>query len=329
MLKISQLLTRAKLLNKTIVFPEGTSDRVLNAVSIILKKKIAKVILIGTPRDIMSHNYNVHGAIIMEPHASPLHAELANVLYEKRKAKGMTQDKAKELVMTPFYFATMLVECGYADGMVGGVETSTADCLRPALQVIKAREGITTISSCVMFVGTDKLGYGQNNVLFTADCALNISPSPEQIKDITLATVDTARKIANIEPKVALLSFSTNGSGGDDDKVIATQEALKIISFTNPNFEYDGEMQLDCALTPNVAKIKFPQSKVAGKANILIFPDLQSGNIGYKLIERFSSLQAVGQICQGFRKPINDMSRGCRVEDIVVMTAITILQSQN
>lgn len=329
MLKISQLLNRAKVLNRTIVFPEGLSDRVLEAVSIILKKNMAKVILVGTPRDILAKGHKVHGATIMEPHSSPLHAELANVLFEKRKAKGMTIDKAKELVMTPFYFATMLVECGYADGMVGGVETSTADCLRPALQIIKAREGISTISSCVMFVGTDRLGYGDNNVLLTADCALNISPSSEQIKDITYATVDTARKLANIEPKVALLSFSSNGSGGDDDKVKATKEALKILSESKPDFDYDGEMQLDCALVPSVAKTKFPQSKVAGKANILIFPDLQSGNIGYKLIERFSSLQAVGQICQGFRKPINDMSRGCNVEDIVVMTAITILQSQN
>lgn len=329
MLKVKDILLRAKKLGKAIALAEGDSDRVLRATEILLKRHVCKVILVGNPDIIMSKGYKIKGAVIMDPATSSLREELATALYEKRKNKGMTNAQANETVLDRIYFATMLVECGYADGLVSGVETSTADSLRPALQIIKTADGIKTVSSCVMFVGTKKLGIGENNVIFTADCALNISPDREQLADITYATVDTARKIAMIEPKVAMLSFSTKGSGGNDPKVIAMQEAYDTVLSRKPNFDVDGELQLDAAIVDSVAKKKAPDSKVAGHANVLIFPDLQSGNIGYKLIERFGGLKAIGQICQGFRKPVNDMSRGCGVEDIVTMTAITILQTNN
>lgn len=327
--KVKDLVKRAAALNKTIIFPEGTSDRVLRAAEIISSKHLAKVILVGKPNTIMYKEYKVKNATIMDPEDCPLSDELANALYQKRKAKGMTLEQAKQKVKDPFYFSTLMVECGYADGMLGGVETSTADCLRPGLQVIKGGDGINTISSCVMFVGTNSLQLGENNVIFTADCALNIAPTAEQLKDITLATAKTAKTLANIKPKVALLSFSTKGSGGDDVNVLKVQEAVKLLESADIDFDIDGELQLDAALVPSVAKLKAPQSKIQGKANILMFPDLQSGNIGYKLIERFTKLQAVGQIMQGFRKPINDMSRGCSVNDIIVMAAITAIQSNN
>ncbi len=223
----------------------------------------------------------------------------------------------------------MLVECGYADGMLGGVENSTSDCLRPALQIIKGKKGISTVSSCVMFVGTKKLVLGENNVLFTADCALNISPDPSQLCDIALATVQTAKSLTGIFPKVALLSFSTKGSGGKDEKVLNVQKAAQFISQHSEGFIFDGELQLDAAIVPEVAKLKAPASKLEGRANILIFPELQSGNIGYKLIERFTKLKAIGQITQGLKKPVNDMSRGCSVNDIIIMAAITAIQSLN
>lgn len=327
--KVKDLIKRAKTLNKTIIFPEGTSDRVLRAVELISSKGLAKVILVGKPNTIMYKEYKIKNVTIMDPDDCPLTEELANVLYEKRKAKGMTLEQATQTIKDPFYFSTLMVECGYADGMLGGVETSTANCLRPGLQIIKGGDGIKTISSCVMFVGTSNLKLGENNVMFTADCALNISPTAEQLKDITLATAKTAKVLSSIKPKVALLSFSTKGSGGDDENVLKVQEAVKLLQAENVDFDIDGEMQLDAALVPDVAKLKAPQSILKGKANVLIFPDLQSGNIGYKLIERFTKLQAVGQIMQGFRKPINDMSRGCSVNDIIVMTAITAIQSNN
>ena len=316
------ILKKAKELKKTIVFPEGNSQRVIDAVKILRKKDIVDCVLIGCVDDLKN---KVNDVTIVDPNTSDIKEQLLQALYEKRKDKGMTLLEAKKTIKNPFYFATMMVECGYADGMIGGVENSTADCLRPALQIIKGKKGIKTISSCVMFIGTSKLKIGENNVLFTADCALNINPTAEQLQDIVLATVDTAQKLSNINPKVALLSYSTKGSadGEDVDKMRAVNTALK-----KSNFIIDGEYQLDAAIIPQVAKTKAPKGKLSGNANILIFPDLTSGNICYKAIERFGKLKAIGQIVQGLRKPVNDMSRGCSVQDIVVISAITAIQSK-
>ena len=316
------ILNKAKLLNKTIVFPEGNSERVIEAVKILSKKKIVDCVLIGDENLLKD---KISDVTIVNPNTSGIKAQLTQALYEKRKDKGMTLLEAKKIIKNPFYFATMMVECGFVDGMVGGVEHSTADCLRPALQIIKGKNNIKTISSCVMFIGTKKLNIGENNVIFTADCALNINPDVEQLKDIVYATVDTATNLANINPKVALLSYSTKGSGDGDD-VSKMQAVFKLLK--GSKFIYDGEFQLDTAIVPSVAKKKAPKSKIQGDANILIFPNLTSGNICYKAIERFGKLKAIGQIIQGLKKPVNDMSRGCSVNDIVVISAITAIQSK-
>lgn len=329
MFSVNSLFKRAKERNKTIVFPEaGFSPRVEKAVEDILKKKICNVILLGDP-DKFAKNKKLAGANIINPENSDLTEELANKLYEARKEKGMTIEQATDLVKkNAMYFASMLVDCGYADGYLGGAETSTTETLRPALQIIKGARGTKTISSCFMFVGTNKLGFGENGVIFTADCGLNINPTAEELSEIVLTTAKTAKELAGITPRVAMLSFSSFGSGGDkDENIIKSRQAMELVKQKDPTLEIDGEMQVDCALVPSVAKLKAPNSKVAGKANILVFPELTSGNIGYKLIERFGGVQALGPITQGFRKPANDLSRGCKAEDIVVMAAITVLQA--
>jgi phosphate acetyltransferase len=331
MFKVNELISRAKKLNKTIVFPEAeNSERVIKAVEIVLKNKIANVILLGDEKTILSHSTHLKGATIINPKTSQLMPEFVEKLVQIRANKGLTTEQAKELLKDNFYFATMLVELGYADGYLGGCETATANVLRPALQVIKTREGIRLASSCVLLVGTNKLHFGENDVIVSADCAVNINPNAEDLKDIVLATVLSAKTFCNItNPRVAMLSFSSFGSGGNkDESILKIRDAINLVRQTDKSITIDGEMQLDCALVPEVAKIKSKNSAVAGRANILVFPDLNSGNIGYKLMERFGKLQAVGVIMQGFKKPINDLSRGCKVMDIVVMTAVTCLQAQ-
>ncbi len=329
-MKVKQLLAKASKLEKSIVFPEAEiSDRILKAVEIILKKKVAKPILLGDEEKILAKGYKLTGATIINPAKSELIEEFAAKLYELRKAKGLTEKDAKKLAKDPFYFAAMMVYCGYADSTLGGAETSTADSLRPGLQIIKAKEGIKTISSCTMFVGTDKLGFGENNVIFFADTSLNITLDENQLSDVAVSTVETAKLLADIDPRVAMLSFSTMGSGGNGEDLQKIRNAVKLTQTRLKGIaEVDGEMQLDAALIESVGKLKAPKSKVAGRANILVFPDLTSANIGYKIAERFGRLQAVGQIQQGFKYPVNDLSRGCHVEDIVVMTAVTVIQTQ-
>ncbi len=331
MFKVEDLLEKSKALQKTIVFPEADySKRVLTAVEEVIEKKIAKVILLGNPDSLTKKSNKIKDAVIINPKDSDLLPEFIDKLVEIRKNKGLTAEEAKKLLQDNFYFACMLVELGYADGFVGGAETATSDVLRPALQIIKTKPNIRTASSCVIFVGTDKLGFGENNVIVAGDCSLNINPNAEQLADIAIATAQSAKAFCGIEPKVAMLSFSSFGSGGNsDESILKVREALKIAKQKNPKLLIDGEMQTDCALIKEVGELKGKGSKIAGKANVLIFPDLDAGNIGYKLIERFGGLQAVGIIMQGFNKPINDLSRGCSVDDIVVMTAVTSLQTQN
>ena len=331
MFSVKSLLKEAKALNKTIVFPEAdNSERVLKAVEIVLSKKIANVILLGDADSLFKKSKKIHGATIIDPKTSELMEEFIEKLVEIRKDKGLTKEEATELLKDNFYFASMMVETGYADGFVGGAEIATSKVLKPALQIIKTKQGIKTASACVMFVGTNKLGFGDNNVLFVGDAALNINPTAEQLADIAIATSNSAKTFAGINPRVAMLSFSSFGSGGNkDESILKVRQAIEIVKEKDPTLEIDGEMQLDCALIESVGKLKGKGSKVAGRANVLIFPDLNSGNIGYKLIERFGGVQAVGIIMQGFNKPINDLSRGCCVNDIVVMTAVTCLQTQN
>ena len=315
---------------KNIVFPEADySDRTINAIGYILKHKIANVTMLGNEQSLATKlkSHHIHGGTIINPKTSDLREELLEELLRIRKDKGLTREQAEELLNDNYYFATMLVQCGYADGALGGAEGPTANVLRPALQIIKAKKGIKTVSSCFIMIGTKKLNMGENNVMLLADCALNPNPTADELYDITLATADTAKTLCNIEPRIAMLSFSTLGSGGDKNEIVnkvrQVSEKLKKTKLC-----IDGEMQFDCAVVPEVAMVKAKDSKVAGKANILIFPELNSGNIGYKIMQRAGKLSAVGVIMQGLNKPCNDLSRGCSVRDIVIMTTITSLQAR-
>lgn len=327
MFNVKTLINRAKKLDKTIVFPEAEiSDRVIKAVEYILRHKIAKVILLGDEKIIVSKSKKLKGAVIINPKTSELVDEFVNKLVELRGHKGVDNNKARELLKDNNYFASMLVYLGFADGYLGGAENTTANTLRPALQIIKTKDDVDIVSSCFMMVGKHK--YGQDGVVFVADCALNVAPTAKDLKDITLSTVKTARDLCKIDPRVAMLSYSSFGSGGNDDvSILKMREALQLIKTEDKSLNVDGEMQLDCAIVPEVGQRKGKDSPVAGKANILIFPDLNAGNIGYKIMERFGKMDAVGVIMQGFKKPVNDLSRGCKVKDIILMTAITCIQS--
>ena len=317
---------KAKKACKTIVLAEGEEKRVLDAAKVILDEKIAGLVLIGN-KDVIAQKaaFDVNQVTIVDPASDNLD-EYADLLYELRKAKGIEKEQAAQLVKNPLYLGVMLVKTGKADGMVAGSVNSTGDTLRPALQIIKTAPGIKTVSSCFIMALPEGSKYGENGVMVFADCAVNIEPDAEQLASIAIASADTAKKIAGIDPKIAMLSFSTKGSAkhANVDKVV---EATKIVNTIAPELQCDGELQLDAAIVESVAQLKAPGSKIAGHANVLIFPDLQSGNIGYKLVQRLAGAQAVGPICQGFNKPVNDLSRGCSSEDIVNVVAMTVLQA--
>ncbi len=307
---------------RTIVFPEaGFSDRTIEAVKIIQKKKIAKPILIGDESAIVLRDKKLAEFQIIDPDTFQASGELAKKLYEKRKEKGMELSEAEDLVRDPYYFGTMLVECGYADGMVAGVETKTANVLLPALKVIKAKRKGGIVSSCFLLYGKNEFLKGKSLIL--ADCGVIKNPSEEQLYQIACQSVETFKMLGLGEPKVAFLSYSTKGSAEDEDieKIRNVYKKFKKLGIC-----CDGEIQFDAALIETVAKQKCPDSPLKGDANILIFPDLNSANICYKAMQYMGNVKAIGPILQGLKKPINDLSRGCSVEDIVTMTAVTVLQ---
>ena len=315
---------------KKIVLPEGDEERNLKAAELIKKNAIAEVVLVGGEEKVKANaktfGVNIEGIEIIDPETSDKTSKYAEAFYELRKNKGVTLEKATEVVKDPVYFGTMMVKMDDVDGLVSGAVHSTGDLLRPGLQIIKTAPGIKVVSSFFV-MEVPNCEYGKEGTLLFADCAVNPNPNAEELASIAISTADNAKALCGIEPKVAMLSFSSMGSAKHEnvDKVrIATESARE----QRPDLQIDGELQLDAAIVDKVARQKAPSSSVAGNANILVFPDLQAGNIGYKLVQRFANAKAIGPVCQGFAKPINDLSRGCSVEDIVNVVAITAIQAQ-
>ncbi len=327
---LNQMLAKAKANPQRIVLPEGDEPRTLEAANLILKDQIANLILIGNPDTIhqmaaeKGYMY-IDQATIVDPETDPRMPVYANLLYELRKAKGMTEEEAASKAKNPLYLGCLMIKNGDADGELAGARGTTADTIRPAFQILKTKPGVSVVSGAfLMFTPAKNLG--EDGFLVFADCAVNPCPNAQELAQIAFSTAETARAIAGIEPRVAMLSFSTKGSAKHElvDKVT---EATKLAKELAPDLMLDGELQADAALIEKVAATKAPNSPVAGKANVLIFPDLQAGNIGYKLVERFSGADAVGPILQGIAAPVNDLSRGCKVQDIVQMVIITACQA--
>ncbi len=330
-MKLSQLIReKAKKNPKIIVLPEGEEPRMIKASETIINEGIASLILLGIEENIKSKarelGVDLSNKIqIINPKDSKKLKEYAESYYQLRKHKGVSADEAYQLLENPLYFGALMVYHDDADGLVAGSINATGDVFRPALQTIKTAPGINIVSSSFVMVVPD-CPYGEKGIMVFADCALNPEPNAEQLADVAIASAATGKALVGFEPRVAMLSFSTKGSGKHPlvDKVI---EATKIAKEKKPELLIDGELQADAALIPSIGERKAPNSKIAGKANVLIFPDLHSGNIAYKLIERLAKAKAIGPISQGMKKPVNDLSRGCSAEDIVNVVAITVLQA--
>lgn len=325
---LEKTIQRAKQDKKTIVLPETTDIRTIKAASIILEKEIANLILIGKESEIkkLAGDLDVSGARIVDPVNYPLFDDYVNTFYEMRKAKGVTPEKAREIMQDPLYFGVMMVKKGEADGMVAGAINSTANTLRPALQILKTAPGTKLVSAFFVMVVPD-CEYGSNGTFIYADSGLVENPTAEELAEIAVTSAKTFRTLVGDEPKVAMLSYSTYGSAKSEltEKVI---QATKLAKEKAPDLILDGELQADAALVPEVGRSKAPGSPVAGQANVLIFPDLNCGNIAYKLTQRLAKAEAYGPITQGIAKPVNDLSRGCSAEDIVGVVAITAVQAQ-
>ena len=328
---IDNIKERAKKEIKTIVLPEATDIRILQAVDKIGKEAFAKVVLVGNEEEILelanSNGLDISKANIVNPEKSDKTELYANSLYELRKAKGLTIEEARKLVLSPVYYGMMMIKLGEADGLVSGAAHSTADTLRPALQILKTAPGTKLVSSMAIMV-VPNCEYGENGVFMFGDCGLNQNPNSEELAEIAISSAKSFKQLVGAEPRIAMLSYSTYGSAKADE-VTKVQEATKIAKEKAPELLLDGEMQFDAAIIPSVGKFKAPGSNVAGTANTIIFPDLNSGNIGYKLVERLAKAEAYGPICQGIAKPVNDLSRGCKSDDIVGVVAITAVQAQN
>lgn len=315
-----------------IVLPEGYEERTLCAADQVLAEGFADIILIDSEANVKANAEklglkNLDKATIVDPKSNPKKAEYANLLYELRKNKGMTIEQAEKLAENPLYLGCLMIKAGDADGEVSGADNSTGNVLRPAFQIIKTKPGISVVSGAfLMFLQTKE--YGENGVMVFADCAVNPVVTAPQLAEIAVATGKTARVLGGFEPRIAMLSFSTKGSAKAEvvDKVV---EATKLAKEMAPDMQIDGELQADAALVPSVGAKKAPGSTIAGHANVLIFPSLEVGNIAYKLVQRLGGAEAIGPVLQGIARPVNDLSRGCSVSDIVKMIAITANQAQD
>lgn len=327
---IDEIKQRAKQDIKTIVLPESNDIRTLKATMQVLQEGFADIILVGNKEEINNlaekNQINITGAKIVDPGTSEKFSEYANQFYELRKAKGMTLDKAKEMMKDSVYFGMMMVKAKDADGLVSGACHSTADTLRPALQILKTAPGTKLVSAFFLMI-VPNCEYGEKGAFVFADSGLNEYPDPEALSEIAISSSRSFKQLVGTEPRVAMLSYSTYGSAHSPltDKVV---EATRLLKEKMPDLIADGELQLDAAIIPEIASSKAPGSPVAGKANTLVFPDLDAGNIGYKLVQRLAKAEAYGPLCQGIARPVNDLSRGCSAEDIAGVVAITAVQAQ-
>ncbi len=323
---LGTILARAKQSKKTIVLPEGDDPRTLEAAEKILADGVANLIILGDVEAIKASGRDLEGAALIDPRTSDKKEELANCLFEVRKHKGMTEEKAAELIEDVLYFGVMLVKTGAADGMVAGACHATGDVLRPSLQVLKTAPGAALVSSFFIMV-VPECEFGANGIFLFADCGLEVQPDATRLANIAVSSAASFASLVGEEPAVALLSHSSYGSAKNDDaaKVV---EAVKIAKELAPDVSLDGELQLDAAIVPEIGASKAPGSPVAGRANVLVFPDLDAGNIGYKLVQRLAKAEAYGPITQGIAAPVNDLSRGCNADDIYGVIAITCVQAQ-
>ena len=327
---IEQIKQRAKQEIKTIVLPEATDVRILEAAEMIKNEGYAKVILIGNEEEVRKlakeRNIDIGETKIIDPAVSIETARYSKELYELRKSRGMTEEQAEKLVLEPVYFGMMMVKLNEADGLVSGAAHSTSDTLRPALQILKTAPGTKLVSAFFVMV-VPNCKYGENGTFIFADSGLNEEPDSEKLSEIAISSSKSFEQLVGTQPKVAMLSYSTYGSAhsASTEKVI---EATKLVKEKEPNLLVDGELQLDAAIIPEVAEFKAKGSPLKGQANVLVFPDLGAGNIGYKLVQRLAKAEAYGPLCQGIAKPVNDLSRGCSSEDVAGVVAITAVQAQ-
>ena len=330
---ISSIIERAKANKQRIVLPEATEERTLTAADRALADGIAEIILIGNPDEVKALAdklglKNIDKATIIDPQNHDKKEEYAQLLCELRKKKGMTIEEARQKVLDPLYLGCLIIKAGDADGQLAGAQNTTGNVLRPALQIIKTTPGISVVSGAMLLI-TQTPQYGENGVLVVGDVAVTPVPDAQQLGQIAVCTAQTAKAVAGFEdPRVAMLSFSTKGSAKHEavDKVT---EALKVAQELAPELKVDGELQADAALVPSVGESKAPGSAIAGHANVLVFPSLEVGTIGYKLVQRLGNADAIGPILQGIARPVNDLSRGCSIDDVYKMIAITACQAQS